>query len=313
MTRLVEMPAKKSTKDATDNQDSEGVMTGWLQKIFQKIEAIEEKQNVFHKFVEDKFRTISAEIEKAKMGQCTTQGNNTNNKPSQNTYLNIEKNLHERKHAYYKHIRSHGISTIYKEFLERDIAFIPKKFRESHIPGESERQKERVSKLEKTKVLLECERLDEESEKNEQKLKTIEQEVASQIQAYPCPEKRQEFKELWLTATAKEEKISNEIWEKKKTFFENLPNANTNRKQISEGNGEQTSHYRGHHKNYFGNLIPNKHNRYGNSYGNNTNYTNNRNRSISRNITNYRNRSQDQFFRGRKFQPAWRYYAPESY
>ena len=183
----------------------------FCKKILQKIKAIERKQNDFHKHIEKKIDRMMLEIEKKNI-QWSSQGAITKNIANKIVvHLDIEKKIKERKHAYYKPIRSHGISLIYKEFLNRNTPFIPKKFREGHITGKSERQKERVKELEITKVSFECERLEEGTKKNEHKLKTAEQEVARLIQEYEYPEKRQELTELWIKETTKEEKVSKEI------------------------------------------------------------------------------------------------------
>ena len=111
--------------------------------------------------------------------------------------------------------------------MERDIPFISKKIREGHIQGEFTAQTKRIRKLEKTKVSLECERLGEEAEKNEQEIKKIEQEVADKEKSNNSPEYRQELKEKCISATSREEKKSEKLWETKKTIFENLSNVDT--------------------------------------------------------------------------------------
>ena len=297
------MAPKRNNKDTIDNQESEQSAVDWLRKIYEKMEEIQTEQSKFNKYVENNFNTLFSEIEKIKSKQCNTLICDIN-KESSEVKLDIEGYVHERKHAYYKQIQSKGISTIYKSFIERDIPFIPKKFREGHIPGESAAQTERIRKLEKTKVSLECERLDEEAEKNEQKIKKIEQEVAEKIQSYKSPEYRQELKKKWISTTSREETKSEEIWETKKTFFEKLPNEDTTvqskaKKRAPQRNNNNTQ-YHAHRGVYYnrGNVHPRSQIKYSNASYNNGYYEKGRN---------------DQFFRERRPQQSWGYYRSQNY
>ena len=219
------MPIKKNKEGTIMQESEEETSVYWLRKIFEKLEAIEQQQNSCFKKMEETMDNLASEIKtKAcysnvqQIGTDIKDYHNGNRLSKANPIINIEELIKKRKHAYYNQIRSNGISAIYKEFLKLNPPFIPKKFREGHMPGESEAQKKRINTLETTRVTLECERLDEEAAKNESIVKSVENDVGEKIGKLDCPEKRQGFKEKWIKASQAEEKISDNIWQKKKVF-----------------------------------------------------------------------------------------------
>ena len=75
--------------------------------------------------------------------------------------------LNTRKMAFYNKMRCEGIAEIYSSFLERDPIFIPHKFQEKAVPGESEEQKRLKLELSKCKMTVEIERLKEQAVKHD--------------------------------------------------------------------------------------------------------------------------------------------------
>ena len=129
-----------------------------------------------------------------------------------------------RKFAYYNQIRSNGIATIYKTFLKQETPFIPRKFREGRMPGESEEHRRRMEKMERFRMSLEIERLEDECSKQQKILDDSEKKIEEIIGQCDDPEQRQIYKELWLLTIKEEEGKSGKIWDKHRQFFENLPN-----------------------------------------------------------------------------------------
>ena len=84
----------------------------------------------------------------------------------------------------------------------------------------SESQINRKNKLEVTKLELEVERLEEEVVKNESIITNSECEIKKLIGKYDDPIERQKLIEKWTLETKAEENKSDEIWTKKKEFFE---------------------------------------------------------------------------------------------
>ena len=130
--------------------------------------------------------------------------------------------MQTRKLAYYNQLRSGGIASIYKSFLEQHPPFIPNKFREGKIPGETEARRDRMNKIEVMKVTIEIEGLEEEFSKHQSTIEETEREVEEIIGKYDDPEYRQELKEHWITNVKMEEDISEKIWKKKEIFFREL-------------------------------------------------------------------------------------------
>ena len=257
------------SKGSNETAEGENPSVYLLKKIFEKLESIESNQSKaiknFEKTVNElkiEMSTIKNIVHKpsAQEEREATTGNNS--KPSKQetislsdkTRKDLEDAMNQRKHAYYKNIRSAGIATIYRGFLQSEPPFIPRKFREGHIPGESESHKLRIAVLEKTKLNLECERLEEEASKNSSILKNMEQNASKIISEIACPKKSQELKEMWIKRISEEEKISNDIWETKKTFFESLREEDTqptkptfqhrNKRRIKY---KENSHYNSHY------------------------------------------------------------------
>ena len=86
-----------------------------------------------------------------------------------------------------------GIAPTYQSSLKKDPTFIPKKFRERQIPGETEEQR----KLESFKLPLEIEKLDEESSKHQATIHESEKQIDEWIGKYDDHKKRLQFVSLF--------------------------------------------------------------------------------------------------------------------
>ena len=136
----------------------------------------------------------------------------------------VQQHLQTRKLAYYNQLKSGGIASIYKSFLEQQPSFSPSKFREGKIPGKTEARRDSRNKIEVMKVTMEIEGLEEECSKHQSKIEETEREVEEIIGKYDDPEYRQELKEHWITKVKMEEDISGKIWKKKEKNFRELLN-----------------------------------------------------------------------------------------
>ena len=198
-----------------------------LQQILDKLNEIAENQKTF----------ISTVRENKNHGFTSVMSEEISNPPGGIYIKDWNTILKKRKMAYYKKIRNEGIKTEYENNLKEDPPRIPRKFKESSFPGQSDSQTERMKKLEITKLELEIERLEEEKIKNESIISNAECEIKQLISKYNDPEQRQKLNEKWFSEIKQEEKISNEIWKKNATFF----NTNTETSEQQE-RGPQKIH-----------------------------------------------------------------------
>ena len=137
------------------------------------------------------------------------------------------KYLNTRKIAYYNKKRAEGIASIYSSFLEKDPPFIPRKFREKSHPGQSEDQTSLKLDLSKRKVSIEIKRLQEQAVKQDSILTETERAVESLIKKTDDVNIQQTLKEHWIKSVKQEEEKSLVIWEKRKEWFEKLPEETT--------------------------------------------------------------------------------------
>ena len=158
-----------------------------------------------------------------------------------------EELLNKRKHSYYNKIRTNGIHNIYKDFIEQSVPFIPPKFREKPIPGQSEAHANRVKLLEIQKIKVEMERLKDQAQKNEDTLVEVDKAMKILVSEYNEPDDRQYVLEKWYEHIKLEEDKSLNIWEKRKQFFLNTDathpknNMEINRRP-STSNRNRTTH-----------------------------------------------------------------------
>lgn len=209
----------------------------WLRKIHDKMEVIERHQSTNNELLKEQQRNlqeIAGEVSRIKdqMNKepdhhkevALNKGEVLTRTPLSEGNRETQKQLQIRKLAYYNLLRSGGIATIFKSFLELEPPFIPHKFREGQIPGETETHRDRMRKLEIMKVTMEIEGLEEECSKHQSKMDESERQVENIIGQYDDPEYRQEMKGQWIKDVKREEEKSEIIWRKKQTFFKELPN-----------------------------------------------------------------------------------------
>ena len=240
-----------------DLENDENSSVYWLKKIYEKFEIFEKSNKSAIEKLEQQIGSLVDEVQSVKttvaqiqpivnQGTASKSGVSEDNsvfETNETTRKEFFAVLNKRKHAYYKKLRSSDIALVYREFLKEAPPFIPRKFRENHIPGESDKQGERIAALEITKLQIECERLEEEVSKQETELKNLESEVGQIISKENCPEKRQQVKEIWIKKIGEEEKVSQTIWKKKKVFFENLKNADGQRGNHSNERSKSTNNF----------------------------------------------------------------------
>ena len=198
-----------------------------------KMETIEtnlEENNRTIKKQSDSLILLFEEINNLKRHVCL--GDDIENKgmrmqdETKNSHINnynLQKILNSRKLNYYNKIRCDGIASIYRNFLEKEPPFIPRKFREAVTNNMSEQQQNRKKKLEIQRLTYEIEHLEELKEKHHKGLEETDLEIKEELAKEDDPVIRQSIKENWYARIQEEEEKSNTIWEKKKRFFENLP------------------------------------------------------------------------------------------
>ena len=87
------------------------------------------------------------------------------------------------------------------------------------MPEETEQQRERMKKLEATKVSYEIDRLEEDCSNQQTVIDTAEREANKIICTKMDAIERETAKEQWLSNVKDEEERSRKIWEKKNFFF----------------------------------------------------------------------------------------------
>ena len=132
-----------------------------------------------------------------------------------------------RKSAYFNSRRCSEIAVIYEKFLGQDNIFIPKKFRQQPIAGESDTQRQRRINVAITKMEAEVDNLKETACKNESIMSKCEEDIKALISKQSSDDVRQKLTELWLEEIRTEENTSNVIWEKKKRWFEDMERQET--------------------------------------------------------------------------------------
>ena len=136
--------------------------------------------------------------------------------------------LNTRKIAYYNKIRYEGLIQIYSSFLNRETPFIPRKFLEKPVPDESEEQKRMKFELAKDKMLIEIARMKDQIVKQDSIISEQGRMVGEISNRSDEVTTRQCLKEIWYKETQREEEKSNNIWSRKKTWFEKLPEQGEN-------------------------------------------------------------------------------------
>ena len=136
-----------------------------------------------------------------------------------------KRQLNERKIAFYNKVRAEGIIRIYSTFMTGEDIYIPKKFREKDVSGESEEHKQRKKELSLMKMNIEVERLKEQVTKYEKILLSTAQKIEQIINKNEDKAVQEKLLDIWLKEISREEEKSNAIWQKKKEWFENLPNS----------------------------------------------------------------------------------------
>ena len=259
---------KKVSSEGKENKEVEedNQIVLWLKKIHDRMEKLDrnqEEQTEILKRQQISLTEIMNDVAAVKQqmanlgdkGCAISPNKETNHFSSTSPQLSLSelsidapKICHSRKLAYYNQIRSEGIAKIYKSFIEQDPPFIPRKFREGQIPGQSHEQRVRKEKLENFKMTLEIERLEEECSKQQEILDEAERKIEQIIGQHDDPSERQKFKEMWINIIKREEEKSNTIWIKRRQFFENLPNNPGHHQRELIGNMLQLE--RGHARNH---------------------------------------------------------------
>ena len=208
----------------------------WLKKIYEKMDSIECKLSENNEEMKAQSRRLDSVF--SEMGKINDRLNkevpdmrvggkilhDKNHYGNSSVAREIRKVVNRRKLSYYNKIRTNGIAGVYKEFLKRDPPFIPNKFRERYTETETEQQKSRRQKLEIIKLEFEMERLEELAVKHDGELEEAELDVKEQLSSVDEPSERQDLKQYWYSQIKVEEERSNDIWEKKRQFFVELPN-----------------------------------------------------------------------------------------
>ena len=127
--------------------------------------------------------------------------------------------------AFYNKVRAEGITRIYSSFMTGEDIYIPKTFREKDVSGESEEHKQRKKELSLMKMNIEVERLKEQVTKYEKVLLSTAQKIEQIINTNEDKAVQEKLLDIWLKEISREEETSNAIWQKKKEWFENLPNS----------------------------------------------------------------------------------------
>ena len=147
--------------------------------------------------------------------------------------------LNERKIKMFNAIKSKETAKIYKEFIERENIFIPRKFCEKSTPQDTEEQKKIKSKLNLAKLKIQIELQEDKTSHYTTNYLRIDQEILVKIKEL-CPKMTQQFLlELWESECKKEEEKSKTILEKKTTWLRNLPQKEQDYKNKNEEKQKQ--------------------------------------------------------------------------
>jgi hypothetical protein len=216
------MPSKKKADSDTVIADETTDQVYWLKKIFNKLVEIEKNQQD----LKETFAVERREINCPSSSSPVNCRDDSVKRKSTNFQDDVQnewgKLFTTRKHAYYNQLRSQGIGTIYQGFLDENTPFIPRKFREKQFPGQSDSQTKRIKELETKKIEIEIERLQEQSSKQETIMEDCERSIKSIINRSNCPETRQSMSESWIRDVTEQERVSMDIWSKKKFFFTSM-------------------------------------------------------------------------------------------
>ena len=131
--------------------------------------------------------------------------------------------VNHRKLTYFDMISYKHLADIYDEFLCKEVPFIPMKFRDKDIPGESQEQKDRKKQLSIEKMKLEIDRLKEQAAKKASILDKCESDIKFVIQQSPDPTVRQKLIEIWMEEIEREQNISKQRWANKESWYRSLP------------------------------------------------------------------------------------------
>ena len=104
--------------------------------------------------------------------------------------------------------------------MNESVPYIPRKFRENPFPGESSSQSERRKRLEKTKLELEIERLEEDFARRNSIIDECEVNIKLLISKCDSVQVRQGLLDKWIRDTQKRKKEADENWEDQRSFFE---------------------------------------------------------------------------------------------
>lgn len=250
------MTRSKNNTGKSQNQNED-----ILQKIYSELSHINQRYHETIKSLSSKIEDLNLEINELKTHIMELKDNKYKQRnkdqeiehPNKAPTLSYNKmwsnHLSKRKISYYKKIRSEGIATIYRQFLENNPPIIPKKFREKEFPGQSADHKKRLEGLQVTRMEIEIERLEEQSSKEETNIENVEKEINTLILTLDTPEERQREKERWLKEIYNEEKKSKTIWNNKEGFFKNVDNNKHYEHRSQSQNNQRNKKYNGYYSN----------------------------------------------------------------
>lgn len=131
--------------------------------------------------------------------------------------------LNQRKQNFWNGFKFARISDIYADWLSRDAPILPRKFRPVHIPGEhmedSEIRKENAIQNVRSEIRI----LRNKSQRANDLYRKADSEMMRILRDKCDGEVLEKLEKMWQEACLKEEEISQGIWMKKKTWYDNYP------------------------------------------------------------------------------------------
>ena len=178
--------ARKTRNQEEENKnnasDDRNTIVFWLQKVHDKMEDMEMKQQEQCKLLKNQQSSID-KINK----EVSSIKEYFNNGYSRSRAESLE---HVRWHFTINFAPVELQLLFNQSYLKNDPPFIPKKFREGQIPGETEQQRKRKQRMETFKLTLEIEKLQEESRMQQAKIDETERINKSENMTILKPEER---------------------------------------------------------------------------------------------------------------------------
>ena len=165
--------------------------------------------------------------------------------------------LRDRKNEYWKQLKNEKMAQTYTKWHESTPPVIPRKFRPKIIKGEKEASKKVRMEMAVNKMKSEVKILNIKSNDQKQQFETVDRKVYQMIdERFPDNQNlRAKYKSYWTEQCRLEEEKSQDIFQKKKEWFENLE-LEGDTENATNNNNTSGSNLEGHDRNSRFNRAP---------------------------------------------------------